>query len=131
MAAGPNVEQERYWNETAGPTWVRLNDVLDRMFAALGRLAMDRAALVAGERVFDVGCGCGDTTLELARRVAPGGTVVGVDVSGSMLALARERADGHEGVRYEQVDAQTHRFPPSSVDVVYSRFGVMFFVDTT
>jgi len=128
-SAGPNAEQERYWNETAGPTWVRLNDVLDRMITPLGRLAMDRARLAAGERVLDVGCGCGNTTVELARRVAPGGSVTGVDVSAPMLGLARERAAGVDGVRFERGDAQVHPFPPSAFDVVYSRFGIMFFVD--
>ena len=129
--AGPNADQERYWNETAGPTWVRLNDVVDRMIAPIGRLAMDRAGLVAGERVLDVGCGCGNTTVELARRVAPGGSVTGVDVSAPMLALARERAAGVDGIRFERGDAQVHPFPPSAFDVVFSRFGVMFFVDPT
>jgi len=130
-SAGPNAEQEKYWNETAGPTWVRLNDVLDRMIAPIGGLAMDRARLVAGERVLDVGCGCGNTTVELARRVAPGGSVTGVDVSAPMLALARERAAKVDGVRFEQGDAQVHPFPPSAFDVVFSRFGLMFFVDPT
>jgi SAM-dependent methyltransferase len=129
--AGPNAEQEKYWNETAGPTWVRLNEVLDRMIAPIGRRAMDRAGLVAGERVLDVGCGCGNTTVELARRVAPGGSVTGVDVSAPMLALARERAAGVDGVRFERADAQVHPFPPGAFDVVFSRFGVMFFVDPT
>jgi SAM-dependent methyltransferase len=129
--AGPNAEQERFWNEIAGPTWVRLNERLDRMIAPLGRLAMERAGLAAGQRVLDVGCGCGDTTLELARRVAPAGTVTGVDVSGPMLALARERAAGRDGVRFVHADAQTHAFEPSAFDVVFSRFGVMFFVDPT
>jgi SAM-dependent methyltransferase len=129
-AEGPNTEQERYWNETAGPTWVRLSDQLDRMIAPLGRLAMERAALVRGERVLDVGCGCGDTTLEIARRVGAAG-VTGVDVSAPMLALARERARGAglADVRFVQADAQIHPFTPASVDVRYSRFGVMFFTD--
>jgi SAM-dependent methyltransferase len=127
---GPNAEQQRYWNETAGPTWVRMNEQLDRMIAPVGRLAMDRAALVRGERTLDVGCGCGDTTLELARRVGAAG-VLGVDVSAPMLALAAERARaaGLAELRFAQADAQTHAFPPASFDVVYSRFGVMFFAD--
>jgi SAM-dependent methyltransferase len=131
MATGPNVEQERFWNETAGPTWVRLNDLVDPMIAPLGRLAMERAALAPGERVVDVGCGCGKTWLELARRVAPGRTLTRGDVSAPNHAVARERATGRDGVRFERADAQTHAFAPSSFDVLYSRFGVMFFVDPT
>jgi SAM-dependent methyltransferase len=128
---GPNAEQERYWNETAGPTWVALGDLLDRMIGPLGRAAMDRAALVPGERVVDVGCGCGDSTLELARCVGPAGAALGVDLSAPMLAVAAERARaaGLPQIRFEQADAQTHAFPPAAFDVLYSRFGVMFFSD--
>jgi SAM-dependent methyltransferase len=91
---------------------------------------MDRAALRAGEDVLDVGCGCGETTVELARRVAPGGTVLGVDVSAVMLERARQTArERGAAARFQLADAQTHAFAPASVDVVFSRFGVMFFVD--
>jgi SAM-dependent methyltransferase len=91
---------------------------------------MARAALQPGERVLDVGCGCGDTTVELARRVAPGGSVLGIDISAPMLARARQHAAA-EGVtaRFELADAQTQALPPASVDVLFSRFGVMFFAD--
>ena len=90
--SGPNAEQIEFWNGEAGAKWTDFNPQLDRMLAPLGAAVMDRAAPMAGERVLDVGCGCGDTTLELARRVAPGGAVTGVDVSAPMLALARQRA---------------------------------------
>jgi len=86
-----------------------------------------------GERVLDVGCGVGQTTLELAERVGPSGSVLGIDISTPMLARARERARaaGLANVRFENADAQTHAFTPESVDLVYSRFGVMFFADPT
>jgi len=77
-ATGPNAEQIRYWNELAGPKWVALEAMIDAQIAPLGRLVMERAALAPGEHVLDVGCGCGHTTLELARRVGPGGRVVGI-----------------------------------------------------
>jgi SAM-dependent methyltransferase len=131
-ATGPNAQQIQYWNETAGPKWVTLQRVLDDQIRPLGQLAMERAGLRAGERVLDVGCGCGDTTVELARRVAPGGTATGVDISAPMLERARQQAREQQvAARFEQADAQTHPFPPASADVVFSRFGVMFFADPT
>src|SRR5262245_44830547 len=92
---------------------------------------MERAAIRLGERVLDVGCGCGDTTLELARRVGREGSVVGIDVSTPMLERALEsvRAAEFANVVLWNADAQMHTLPPAAFDLVYSRFGVMFFVD--
>jgi SAM-dependent methyltransferase len=124
-----NAEQITYWNESAGPRWVALQDTLDEQIAPLGLAAMDRLNPAAGERIVDVGCGCGHTSLELARRVSPGGTVTGVDISRPMLARARERAAGLDGVTFVEADAQHHAFTPATADVIFSRFGVMFFAD--
>jgi len=131
-ASGENAEQIRYWNETAGPKWVEFQALVDAQIAHLGEHAMDRAGLAPGERVIDVGCGCGETTLALARRVAPAGQVLGVDLSAPMLARAAERARAAglgDVIRFENADAQTHRLPAGAFDVAYSRFGVMFFAD--
>jgi SAM-dependent methyltransferase len=129
-SSGPNAEQIAYWNDR-GKQWVAVNDMLDAMIGPLGRHALDRARVAPGETVLDVGCGCGDTTLELARRVGPSGRVHGVDISAPMLARARERAQqaGASQITFEQADAQTHAFAPATFDLVFSRFGVMFFVD--
>src|SRR6266852_2919404 len=126
-----NAEQIRYWNEAAGPKWVAFQKVIDAQIAPLGERAMDRAGIAPGERVIDVGCGCGDTTIALARRVGPTGLVLGVDISAPMLERAAEtaRAAVAANVRFENADAQTHRLSPGAFDVVYSRFGVMFFAD--
>jgi SAM-dependent methyltransferase len=130
--AGPNAEQIKYWNETAGPKWVALQKLIDDQIRPLGRRAMDHAALLPGERVLDVGCGCGETTIELARRLAPGGSALGIDLSAVMLERARQSARQHGvAAQFEQADAQTHAFIPASVDVLFSRFGVMFFADPT
>ena len=127
--SGPNAQQIQYWNET-GQRWVTLQSPIDTQIRPLGLLAMQRAALRAGTRVLDVGCGCGDTTVELARRVAPGGTVTGIDISAAMLERARQLARKQgAGARFELADAQTYAFPPATVDVLFSRFGVMFFTD--
>lgn len=127
--SGPNAEQIKYWNETSGPKWVALHDLIDVQLQPLGLQAMERAHLAAGERVLDVGCGCGATTLELARRVGPTGSAMGIDISNVMLARARQAAATAQlsNVRFENADAQTYAFAPQSVDVIFSRFGVMFF----
>jgi SAM-dependent methyltransferase len=126
-----NAEQVRYWNEVAGPRWVRFQERLDREIAGLGRLAIERAELAEGESVLDVGCGCGGTALELARRVGPRGRVLGVDISGPMLARARERAaaEGVAQLQLLQADAQTAALEAGAFDLLFSRFGVMFFAD--
>jgi SAM-dependent methyltransferase len=111
-----------------GPKWVRLQAQLDAMFTPLTEAAMAFAAPSAGERAVDIGCGCGGTVLELAARVGPGGSVLGVDVSEPMLDVARRRAAALGQVRLELADASTHAFAPEA-DLLFSRFGVMFFDD--
>jgi SAM-dependent methyltransferase len=125
----PNLAQIEYWNEQSGPKWVTRQVELDRFLSSLGEQAMDRLEPLAGTRVLDVGCGCGATTLALAERTGPRGSVLGNDVSAPMLARARERSRGVPGVAYLEADAQTHRFDSGSVDAIFSRFGVMFFAD--
>jgi SAM-dependent methyltransferase len=83
-----------------------------------------------GDRVLDIGCGTGRTTRDAAR-AADRGSALGIDVSGPMLALARERAAaaGLGNIGFVQGDAQTHAFPPERFDLGVSRFGTMFFAD--
>ena len=114
-ASGPNAEQIAYWNEKAGPTWVAREALLDEQIAPLGLAAMDRAKVAAGERVLDVGCGCGQTTLELAARVGPRGAVTGIDISTPMLERARARAAerGVTDIRFLNADAQSTKLGPA------------------
>ncbi len=129
--AAANADQINYWNASAGETWAALNERLDRTIEPLGRAAMEALAPAAGERLVDIGCGCGQTTLALAGRVGDGGAVLGVDVSAPMLAIARARAAraGLTQAAFLQADAQTHRFEAGAFDAAFSRFGVMFFAD--
>jgi SAM-dependent methyltransferase len=99
------------------------------MLDPLGRAAMAALPLAPGARVLDVGCGCGQTLLELADVVGPQGRVVGVDISPPMLARARELTAGRPEIEAVLADAQTHALPPASFDAIFSRFGVMFFQD--
>lgn len=127
-----NAEQTTCWNEQAGPKWVRRQEELDAQLAPIGEAILAKLALRFGERVLDVGCGAGATTLAIAERVAPG-RVIGLDVSEPLLARASERARGLANVGFVRADAQTHRVdeeePGTRFDVVFSRFGVMFFDD--
>jgi len=130
-ATGPNAEQIRYWNEHSGPRWVASEAMLDAQIAPLGLAAMERARVAAGERVLDVGCGCGQTTLQLAEKVGPRGGVTGIDISAPMLERARARAAERElaHARFLNADAQTTRLGAAAFNLVFSRFGVMFFAD--
>lgn len=126
---GPNHAQIQYWNEVAGPKWRARHEILDRQLRVAGIAGMDAVGVSAGERVLDIGCGCGDTSLELARRVGPEGAVLGIDVSGPMLEAARDRAKSVPHLKFVQEDAQTSNLGEGAFDVAYSRFGIMFFAD--
>jgi len=124
----PNREQVEYWNGPRGDFWVAEQELRDRELAFFGDAVLRAAAARAGDRVVDIGCGCGATSLALAAAVGPRGFVLGVDISKPMLARAAERATGLSQVRFELTDAATSRFD-GSAQVVVSRFGVMFFDD--
>jgi SAM-dependent methyltransferase len=126
-----NADQIDYWNAAAGQTWASYQQQLDRQIAPLGEAAMAALAPEPGQKVLDIGCGCGDTSLELARRVAPDGAVLGVDISRPMLdvAKARQAEAGLTGLAFREADAQTAELRPASFDAAFSRFGVMFFND--
>ena len=127
-AEGPNAQQIEYWNGLSGARWVEMNDVIDAQISPLGEAAMARAAVVASDRVLDIGCGCGQTSLQLAERVGEEGRVLGLDISAVMLARARERAKraGLANLEFRNADAQTEPFT-GNFDLLFSRFGVMFF----
>lgn len=129
--AGPNQAQVDYWNATAGAIWARFQDQLDRQIAPLGAEAIQALAPGAGEQLIDVGCGCGQTTLDLAGRVGPQGSVVGVDISRPMLEVARRRAGEGAALTadFREADVQSSDLGDSVFDAAFSRFGVMFFSD--
>ncbi|HTL86948.1 MAG TPA: class I SAM-dependent methyltransferase [Acidimicrobiia bacterium] len=128
-----NTEQFEAWNGDSGRRWVADPERRDQVIAEVGEILLAASRLVAGERVLDIGCGCGATTLAAARRVLPGGAAIGVDLSAPMLAVARERAHSQqiENATFEQADAQTVVLEAGECDVAISRFGTMFFADPT
>ena len=124
-----NADQATYWNGPGGRRWVDRQSLQDVVLAPVSEVLLDRAEVAAGERAIDIGCGCGGTSIELARRVGPEGHVLGVDISEPMLARARELAPPSLSLEFVLADATVHRFEPARADLLFSRFGVMFFAD--
>ena len=133
MSAAPvhadNAAQVEYWNCVAGPRWTDHQEHQDQVLRPVSDRLMAAADAKPGERVIDVGCGCGATTIDFAERVHPGGEALGLDISGPMLARARERAPQNLPIRFELADATVYDFDPQGADLAASRFGVMFFAD--
>ncbi len=124
-----NSAQAEIWNGDVGQKWAEEQADLDSMLAPLGLGGIAKANFAPGESVIDVGCGCGATSLAIAANVTPGGQVLGVDISGPMLTRARQNAEKTDNVNFTLADASTHKFSPASADVIFSRFGVMFFAN--
>ena len=127
----PNAAQIAAWNDAVGRPWVQFQEQLDKQLGRIGWRAVEPIKLQPGERVLDVGCGAGATTMDLAKIVGAKGAVTGVDISDNLLGVAREREPkaGSARISWISADAQTYAFRPSSFDAIYSRFGVMFFED--
>jgi ubiquinone/menaquinone biosynthesis C-methylase UbiE len=129
-AEGPNSDEIDYWNGPQGHKWVNNNRLTDFMYQPLGDMTVERAALRPDERVLDIGCGCGTTTLKMAKLVAPGGDITALDVSTLMLAVAREKTKSAAvPIKLVNADAETYDLGPASFDVMFSQFGLMFFTN--
>lgn len=125
-----NVEQARSWDGDDGEHWTAHAPRYERAVRAHYERMRAAWGIGAGDRVLDVGCGCGESTIDAAR-AASGGLAHGIDLSSRMLAYARERAQaaGLTNVTFEQTDAQVHPFAAGAYDVAISRTGGMFFAD--
>jgi SAM-dependent methyltransferase len=125
-------EQAILWNGVAGRAWVELQESLDQVFKPFEDLLVEAVSRGPGGRVLDVGCGAGGTTLAVARELGAKGRCIGIDISDTMIAAARSRAK-REGTPANFIcgNAQAHTFEPASFDIIISRFGVMFFEDST
>jgi SAM-dependent methyltransferase len=124
-----NADQIAYWNGPGGQHWTDRQQTQDVLLAPVSDILIDRAKAKAGERIIDVGCGCGATTIALAQKVGQTGHVFGVDISAPMLARARQVAPAGLPVEFVLADATVHPFEPASSDLLVSRFGVMFFAE--
>jgi SAM-dependent methyltransferase len=117
-----------YWNGPAAERWILHQAQVDKALAPFGAAMLEAAQLACGHRVLDVGCGCGATTLLASERVAPGGFVVGIDISRPMIERAKTRAAGRADLVFVEADAAAHVFD-APFDRIISRLGLMFFTD--
>ena len=128
-----NAEQVAYWNGEAGRKWADNDAMMAQMLAPIARDLLRHASIEGAKRALDVGCGGGSESLLLAEHLGPQASVLGVDISAPLLAVARNRAieAGSYGqqVDFLEADASTYAFPPERFDLLFSRFGVMFFDD--
>lgn len=123
-----NTGQSEAWNGYEGEHWARHYERYDDVNRGYNEVLLEAAGVGAGDRILDIGCGNGELTREAARRAR---VATGVDLSGPMLARARDRAaaEGVGNVAFVQGDAQVHPFPGGGFDAALSRFGIMFFAD--
>jgi SAM-dependent methyltransferase len=125
--AAINADMLSFWNGHGGDTWVARQAHTDATLTPVTEALVAFAAPRVGERVLDIGCGCGAPTLEFARAVGPTGRVAGFDISAPMLreAAARAKAAGITNVDWRHEDPATAKL--DRFDLLVSSFGVMFF----
>lgn len=124
-----NAYQVADWNGQSGERWVANQARLDQMLAAFGEAAITAAAPAQGESVLDIGCGAGASSFALAGIVGPRGHVRGVDISEPLIARALELTPTDAPVTFALADAASTPLPDAAFDLLFSRFGVMFFDD--
>lgn len=126
-----NAHQVADWSGQSGERWVANQARLDAMVTMFGQAAIEAAAPAKGERVLDVGCGAGASSLALVSRVGAEGQVLGVDISEALISRARSIAQQDLPVLFQVADASSAELPEKAFDILFSRFGVMFFDDPT
>ncbi|CAG2287094.1 class I SAM-dependent methyltransferase [Burkholderia sola] len=129
--AKQSADQVGDWNGQSGERWVANQARLDALVAVFGLAAIEAAAPATGERVLDIGCGAGASTLALAAHVGAGGQVLGVDISEPLIDRARALAPKDSRALFQMADASSAELPEGAFDILFSRFGVMFFPDPT
>lgn len=127
--AEQRADQIGDWSGKSGERWVANQARLDAMVAVFGQTALEAAAPATGERALDIGCGAGASSLALAARVGAGGQVLGVDISEPLIGQARSLAHQETRVLFQVADASRAELPEGAFDILFSRFGVMFFDD--
>lgn len=130
-AKNPDDMRGEDWAGDLGDKWLANIDAFEGMIAPIGEALIDAAAPRPGEAALDIGCGGGQTTMALARAVGPDGTATGLDISAplTMTALGRAATARVKNISFIVGDAGKVKLQPHAYDLLFSRFGVMFFSD--
>lgn len=128
VAETQSNEYVDFWNEILVPKFTRFKHILVDGLTHHSAAIFPNLPVKEGDKVLDIGCGFGDTAVDLAGRVGPKGTVVGLDCCNAFLDYGRADAEakGLKNVAFVEGDALSERFDPT-YDFVFSRFGTMFF----
>ena len=127
-----NKNQKDFWSGKGGDIWVERQNAMDTMLSPLGEEALNKLNFNEEENILDIGCGCGHTTLNIAKRIGPSGNVTGLDISEPMLKRAKESAVEMSitNTSFKCVDVQIEDLGDQIYSAAFSRFGVMFFEDS-
>lgn len=127
----PDTLKADDWAGEMGANWLANLSRFESMLAPIGAALLARADYQPGERVLDIGCGGGGTTLAIGKAVAPAGEALGIDISPDLAAYATRRAAEADAgnVRFTCIDASSTTLPDAPFDRLFSRFGCMFFAD--
>ncbi len=122
------TEYVQFWNDTLADKFDRFRHILMEGLSYHSRVPLERLTVTPGSRILDVGCGWGDTAIQLARKTGPDGYVLGVDCVDQFLTRGRAdaRKAGLDNIRFITEDVERYSFD-AHFDLAFSRFGMMFF----
>jgi SAM-dependent methyltransferase len=125
-----NLEATEAWNGPLFDIWIEYRDIVAEGLQEHGERALAANPPREGDRVLDIGCGLGDTTVRLASLVGASGHAHGVDVAERMIETAIEEAAeaGLENVSFAACDVEVTKFD-QTFDYAFSRMGTMFFAN--
>ncbi len=126
---GATSQEAAFWNDEGGKMWTANMERTHKLLAPLSEQLLGRAAATMGETVLDVGCGGGPTTIKLAEQVGDGGKVVGIDVSEMILKVAKGQSGIPAHLSFKLCNAASADLGVGIYDLIFSRFGIMFFED--